>query len=135
MPGAISPIWHFTHVKFEKEASMTRRHYAARNAAMSLMACSFLTTLMLPAFGQQHPLTVATGERFRYPDGANLQAQYEIRNEAMVLPPARSTMRSASAGLAAAATIQARLPDGYSLLAGATSHLPPSQPSSLATIS
>src|SRR5262245_47923276 len=110
---------------------MTRRHCAARSAVMSLMACTFLTALTLPAFAQQSPLMAATGERFRYPDGGNLQAQYETRNELMVLPPARSTMRSASAGLAAAATIQAKLPDGFSLRTGSTSHLPPSQPASL----
>jgi hypothetical protein len=54
-----------------------------------------------------------------------LQSQYEPGSDNVVLPPARSTARAATAGLAAAARIQAKLPDGFTVLNGSTSHLIP----------
>jgi hypothetical protein len=84
-----------------------------------------MTLMMLPAFGQQgpsSPLASATSDRYRFPDGSKLQAQYESSNEMVGLPSTGIAGRASAAGFGAAA--KARMPDGYSLLAGTTTHLP-----------
>jgi hypothetical protein len=110
------------------EASMKRSRYATRSVALCVATSSIFTSMMVSAFSQQSSsslLATAASDRYRYPDGSRLQAQYETINEAISLPSVGPTARAAAAGLGAAAKIQVKMPDGYSLLAGTTSHLPP----------
>src|SRR5262249_26348709 len=105
---------------------MRRRHGAAHSAAICAVASSVFVAMTLPTLAQEaSPLAAAATERHRYADGNRLQAQYESVNEAVDLPPARPAARAAAAGLAAAARIQANLPDGLALLNGSTSHISP----------
>jgi len=79
----------------------------------------------IPVSAQQPPAsplaTAPAGNR--YPDGSKLQTQYSPVNQPINLPPAPAVARAASAGFAAAASVQTDLPEGYSLLPAATSHL------------
>src|SRR5262245_2929083 len=119
------------------EVSMKRSRDATRSVALCVATSSIFTSMMVSAFGQQTSsslLATAASDRYRYPDGSRLQAQYETINEAISLPSVGPTARAVAAGLGAAAKIQVKMPDGYSLLAGTTSHLPPrAAPSTAAT--
>jgi len=108
---------------------MKRSRCSTRGVKLCVATSSIFASMMLSAFGQQSsssPLATTTSDRQRFPDGSRLQAQYETVNEMIGLPSGGPTQqRAAAAGFGAAAKIQARMPDGYSLLAGTTSHLPP----------
>jgi hypothetical protein len=108
-----------------KEASMNYRPSMARSARRLALASLLIAASGVPAISQQtSPLAggpAAAG--LRHADGSRLQAQYETVNQQLDLPPGRTSMRAAAAGLAAAARVQANLPDGFALLSAPTSHI------------
>ena len=67
---------------------MKRSRPMTRGIMLCLASSSIITLMMLPAFGQQGAslLASATSDRYRYPDGSRLQAQYENPNEMVGLP-------------------------------------------------
>jgi len=66
------------------------------------------------------PLAAVAPDAKHYPDGMRLREQYDTVNQPLNLPAARDEAKRAAVGLAAASRVQARLPDGFTLLPGTT---------------
>jgi hypothetical protein len=102
-----------------------RKRYTMRDSAKFAAVIAVTIATTIPVSAQQppaSPLAMAPAAN-RYPDGSKLQTQYSLVNQPINLPPARAGARAASAGFAAAASVQTDLPDGFSLLAATTSHI------------
>lgn len=83
-----------------------------------------------PALGQppSTPLATVSSEQRRYPDGSQLVSEYETPNWPVSVPSAGASARLPVVGLAAAAAAQASLPEGFTLLTGATKQISASAP-------
>src|SRR6266404_74355 len=79
-------------------------------------------TAALPSWGQQpsSPFAAVSAETKRYPAGNRLREEYETPNQPLAAPAAGDAARPAVLGLAAATRVQATLPEGFTVLPGAT---------------
>jgi hypothetical protein len=81
----------------------------------------------LPTWAQQpqspSPVAAVSSEVKRYPDGNRLHEEYATPNQPLAAPAATRAARSAVTGLAAAARIQATLPEGFTVLPGPTKQI------------
>lgn len=93
-------------------------------AAPSAAAFYSAPCLAPPAWAQQSsptPLAVVPSpEARRYPDGSRLDGEYEHPNQPLAIPPTGDVSRPSVMGLAAAASVQANLPEGFTVLPAAT---------------
>jgi hypothetical protein len=101
------------------------QRYTISNSVKFLPLIAVAMATAIPVSAQQPPTSpLATAPAAnRYPDGSKLRTQYSPVNQPINLPPARAGARAASAGFAAAASVQTDLPEGFSLLAATTSHI------------
>lgn len=102
------------------------KRYMMRDSAKFAAVTAVMIATMIPVSAQQPPASpvAAAPAANRYPDGSKLRTQYDTPvNQPINLPPARAAVRAASAGFAAAASVQTDLPEGYSLRVAPTSHI------------
>jgi hypothetical protein len=79
------------------------------------------------AFAQsQSPMMAVNSDAVRYPDGSRLREQFDTPNQPLTVPNAAASQRASVAGMSAATAVQARLPDGFTLLQGQTVRIAPS---------
>lgn len=107
---------------------MTSRTSLLRSTLLAAPAGAVLLAGILPAWGQQSPATplAAVSSELKYPDGARLQEEYSMPNQSLAVPSTGEAARPAVMGLAAAARVQATLPEGFTILPGETKQIGPS---------
>jgi len=82
----------------------------------------------MSAWGQQPPstpLAAISPEVKQYPEGSRLREEYDTPNQPLAVPSTGEAARPAVMGLAAAARVQATLPEGFTILPGATKKIGP----------
>ena len=75
------------------------------------------------SLAQQSPFAGVAPQEQNYPSGARLRANYEEVGGAARVPVARTGMTAAAASLGAAAEIQSRMPEGFTLGEGTTARI------------
>lgn len=75
------------------------------------------------SLAQQSPFAGVAPEEHNYPSGARLRANYEEIGGAARVPVPRAGMTAAMASFGAAAEIQSRMPEGFSLGEGTTARI------------
>src|SRR3954453_12928480 len=69
------------------------------------------------------PIAAVSSEVKRYPDGNRLREEYALPNQPLTSPATSGAARSAVTGLGAGTSIQATLPEGFTVLPGPTKQI------------
>lgn len=97
-------------------------------AYLALMTGASALMLASPSQAQQSPFAGDVANPDLVPNGGRLNARYDQMGGAVDVAPQRAAMSAAVAGFAAAAEVQNRLPQGFTLRQGSTARIPGAQP-------
>lgn len=100
---------------------MSRTAYFVRLALLAAPLGAIVLSNEHGALAQsQSPMMAVNSDAARYPDGSKLREQFDTPNRPLAIPNTAAEQRASVAGMTAATTVQAGLPEGFTVLQGQT---------------